>query len=119
MFYSSDQEWEAQQELLGDGYSNEFQRVYAQSAMQHPLRDERALAAQLHAAGRVVVVAALEVCCPVTDGLIGCDYLVVGNFATRIEALTYLGDCDQETRFIYEPAPAAAVEPTQDDQCPF
>jgi hypothetical protein len=122
MFYSQEQYDEAQREALGDGCSNEFQRCYEQSRLERPLRDEHTKAARLHAAGRVVVCASYEVCCPVTDGLIGYDWVVLKHFASREDALAYLGDGEDESCHIYTPEPPQAPAPQipiTDDDIPF
>src|SRR6267142_6864203 len=125
MFYSQEQYDEYQADLHGDGFSNEYQRAYFVSRMNHPIKDERALAARLHAAGRVVVCAEYEVCCPTTDGLIGYDWVVCKDFATRDEALAYIGyDEDQaDGCFIFMPMPEPTAPVPQaaidDDDIPF
>jgi hypothetical protein len=122
MFYSQEAYDEYQADLAGDGFRNEYQRAYFVSRMNRPLKDEHALAARLHAAGRVVVCAEYEVCCPTTDGLIGYDWVVLKDFATREDALAYLGDGEDESCHIYtpEPPPAPAPQtPIEDDEIPF
>jgi hypothetical protein len=101
----------AQTDDLGDGYTNEYQRCYAESRLNRPLQDQRPCAKFLHAIGRVVVVAQYEVCCPVTDGLIGYDFVVCAHFSTHAQAVHYLGadgdlrDWVPDERYIYDPAP--------------
>jgi hypothetical protein len=121
MFYSQAQYDEAQREALGDGYSNEFQRCYEQSRLERPLRDEHTKAARLYAAGRVVVCANYEVCCPVTDALIGYDFVVLGDYASIEEAALDIAP-DWEGPFIFEPEPEpeAAPQPAPNfDDIPF
>src|ERR1700751_382473 len=102
LYYSEEQYNEAQAASLGDGYSNEFQRCYAQSQIRRPLHNQRPLAAFLHAIGRVVVCGEWEACCPVTDGLLGCDWVVLGHFTTRAQAHEAF-NCASSEVFIYEP----------------
>jgi hypothetical protein len=126
MFYSQEQYDEYEREAWGDGFSNEYQRCYFQSRMERQLKDERDEAARLYQAGRYVVCAEWEVCCPTTDGLIGYDWVVLKDFATREEAQAYIG-LDPEDRcegvFLYAPVPK--LEPQQpavpewDDEIPF
>jgi hypothetical protein len=127
MFFSEEQYREYQDELLGDGYSNEFQRVYAQSRMRTTIPNERDYAARLHAQGLYVVCSEYEVCCPYTDGLLGYAFVVERSFDTREAAEAYIG-VDPEDRpegiFLYSPPPApapapAAVEDDDDDEIPF
>ncbi len=92
---------------------------------QEPMKNERALAARLYATGQVVVCGEWEVCCPITDGLIGYDWVVLRDFATYPEAYAYIGQGENrpEGVFIYVPAPPSpVVEPTpieDDDDLPF
>lgn len=124
LFYSEEQYREYQDDLMGDGYSNEYQRVHALSAMERPLKDERAEAARLHARGRFVVCAEWEWCCPYTDGLIGYDWVVLKDFETELEAREYIG-LDPEDReegvFLYQP-PVERLQPSvvdETDEIPF
>jgi hypothetical protein len=118
MFYSQAQYDEAQRDLLGDGYSNEFQRCYEQSRLERPLRNQRAEAAALTALGRHVVCAQYEVTCPVTDGLIGYDFIIIMICKSRHQAEILTSSSDEV--FIFEPEPAPAPRtPTEDDDIPF
>jgi len=123
-FYSDEQYDEFQRDLGGDGHHNEYSRAFEHSRMrQEPMKDERALAARLHAAGRVVVCGEWEVCCPITDGLIGYDWVVLRDFATEAEALAYAGQGEDRPDgiFIYVPPKASGPQtPIDDDgQIPF
>jgi hypothetical protein len=119
-FYSQEQYDEYERDLEGgDGFTNEFQRCYHDSRIRRPIKAEHTKAEQLHALGRVVVCASWEVCCPVTDGLIGYDFVVIGDFATREEALQATGldtrEYDGDGRFIFEPEPATPPAPALRD----
>jgi hypothetical protein len=125
MFYSQEQYDEYEREQWGDGFSNEYQRCYFQSRLERQLKDERDQAARLYQAGRYVVCAEWEVCCPTTDGLIGYDWVVLKDFATREEAKAYIGEPDEaEGVFLYHP-PALRLDPAPapvkefDDELPF
>jgi hypothetical protein len=119
MFYSQEQYDEYQRELAGgDGYSNEFQRCYEQSRLNRPIKNERAEAARYHAAGYFVVCATWEVCCPVTDGLIGYDFVIVKacDSLRQAQILTE----SSESVFLFEPEPPQApAAPVIDDEIPF
>jgi hypothetical protein len=120
MFYSQEAYDEYQADLYGDGFANEYQRTYFVSQLARPIKDERACAAKLHAAGRVVVCANYEVCCPVTDALIGYDFVIIGDYASIEEAAIETAP-DREGPFIFEPEPPQAPAPqsTDNDEIPF
>jgi hypothetical protein len=120
-FYSQEAYDEYQRDLAGDGYTNEFQRCFEESRIRRPIKNERPLAQALHAAGRVVVCANYEVCCPVTDALIGYDFVVLGDYASVSEAALDTAP-DWEGPFIFEPEPpqeAPVASARADDDIPF
>lgn len=119
MFYSDEQYEEYQRDLAGDGYHNEFQRAFAQSQIARPLVNQRAEAAALNAAGKYVVCNEIEVCCSITDGLIGYDFVIV-------KACDYLHQAEilvaaSYDSFIFQPELPGLVEQTavNDDEIPF
>lgn len=122
MFYSEEQYEEYQRDLLGDGYTNEYQRVYAQSCMTTRLHNDEPEARRLTLAGKFVVMASLEVCCRFTDGLIGYDYVIQGVFDTLEEARMFLEQDGPSDIGIYRiPAPRLEPQPVEDigDEIPF
>jgi hypothetical protein len=112
---------EAQADALGDGFSNEYQRCYAESQLRRPLHNQRAVAKFLHAIGRVVVCGEWEACYPVTDGLLGYDWVVLAHFATRQQAREAF-ELNGPEVFIYEPETrpwSLAPVTTPEDDIPF
>jgi hypothetical protein len=120
MYYSEEQYYEASQEALGDGYSNEYQRCYAQSCAQTVVPNERDEAFRLHSQGLIVVCAQREVCCRVTDALIGYAFIVIGSYTSRTVAEICVKEYSDA--FIFEPAPPAPAplsQPINEDDIPF
>jgi hypothetical protein len=120
MYYSEEQYLEAHQELLGDGYSNEFQRAYAASQLGRLVINERAQAAALTAAGKYVVCAQQEVCCNVTDALLGYDFVIIKVCDTLAEAETLTAGSDYVFLFQPElPLEEQSTQSTDTDDLPF
>jgi hypothetical protein len=121
MYYSEEQYLEAHQELLGDGYSNEFQRAYAVSQLGRSVINERAQAAALTAAGKYVVCAEQEVCCNLTDALLGYDFVIIKVCEYLDEAETLIAGSDYV--FLFQPELPGLLPTEQstdtDDEIPF
>jgi len=128
MFYSQEQYDEAQEELLGDGFSNDMQRASFIFRMERPLRNERPEAELRTRLGKHVVMDSHAVYGP-CDEIIGDDHVIVGTFDTRAEAEELLARyddqdvCGEFSHWIFElPAPKPVVidEALEtDDACPF
>ena len=119
MFYSDAQYEEYQADLIGDGYQNEFQRAYAVSQLGRSVIDERPDAARLSAAGKFVVCVEHEVCCSVTDGLLGYDFVIIKVCDTHAQAEILVSS--SYDAFIYQPElPGLAPQtPINEDDIPF
>lgn len=117
--------YEAIEDMMGDGYSNEAQRASAYFVIERGgLKDQTPRAAALTAAGKVVVMVSGVVYGP-SDEVIGDDIEVDQVFDTEAEAEAYVAshvdnDCGYDYyHFVYRapvPVPAPVVE---DDDCPF
>jgi hypothetical protein len=126
-FYSQEQYREYQDEIWGDGYSNEYQRVAAQQLIFRPLRHEEPEARRLTLAGKFVVLHAFPRYCSITDGFLGEEKVIVKACDSQAEAEALVAevrhDDDGETQtYIYEfPAPVEArpIVEADDDDIPF
>lgn len=120
LFFSEEQYRDYQDELAGDGFSAEYQRAFFQSQLERPLRNDEPQARRLTLAGKFVVMASFEVCCPVTDGLIGYDYVIQGVFDSLDDAKRFLDQDGPEDIGIYRlPEVVASTVPDFDDEIPF
>jgi hypothetical protein len=129
LFYSQEQYDEYQRDLEGDGYSNEYQRCYAQSQILYPRKDESEQAKELTLAGKCVVMAYHERYCPVTDGFMHCDHLIERVCDSYEEAQAAVIEILEETAHgldvgIYQLPPEPKSQPVPavpdfDDSIPF
>ena len=129
-FTSEEAYYEALDEEMGDGYSNESQRAFAHSRNTIEIRNDRNKINALVAAGRFVVANHYPAFCPHTDAILGEATVIVSDHATREEANAAFdllaADADSDFYYSVEPferpaAPAvhytSAVDLT--DECPF
>src|SRR5436305_13228702 len=94
-----------QLEELGDGYSNEYQRVFAQSQSRNAqITDDRGLVQQFVAAGLHVVVQQVERYCPITDATTGYSEYLVSAHRLKSEALAVVSTVEyNEELGLYSP----------------
>jgi hypothetical protein len=112
-------------EIEDDGCRNEYQRAFARSQMQRERHDARDLAKRLAADGLFVVLEAVDVHCPITDGLLGQDYYIRAAFGDRkaAEAMcnAMQGHCDNVgivDSATYQP-PVSVAPASPDEDIPF
>ncbi len=112
-------------EEFGDGYSNEFQRAHAWSAMTTPRPHAFPKAEHLAAEGKFVLVSEHTVYCRITDGILGgaSHIEAVADTRAEIEAIlaAKLGDEYDETSYTILPRLKVAQAPVidQTDDIPF
>jgi hypothetical protein len=130
MFYSQEQYNEYQEDLWGDGYSNEYQRVAAQQLLERPLRNETLRARELTIEGKFVVLVSFPRYCRFTDGLLGQETVIEKIFDTDAQAQDWVAgyaadyyDADDARHWLY---PQVAFGPAKplfldeiDDEIPF
>lgn len=95
--YSSPQEQEHYDHVAGS-FQNEFQAAYALSKSEANIRNDSKLIREWVAKGLFVAVREHDVCCSITDGMIGRDIRIVGvcrNY-DRTVAMLKLGTYPQD-----------------------
>lgn len=106
-----------------DGYRNEFQRAAAWSSMNRPA-DQRLRALSLVQDGRFVAVCISPVHCRCTDAVIGDFVSILGDFATRAEAIACIEarqwDCDDRPEvWPHSVRETPVCAPVENDDIPF
>jgi hypothetical protein len=126
LFYSQEQYDEHQDELAGDGFSNELQRASFAARLENPPRNDRALAERLTLAGKHVVVMSAPYECRITSAVIGEDFVVVAFYDNKDDAEGHAWSlhervCDDASAYVYRALPPepAAPGPVIEDECPF
>lgn len=109
---------EEEEELFGDGYRNESQRVLAHSRATAEYPRQQAKIDALVAQGRFVIANHYPVFCPSTDAIIGEAICYVSDFATREEAEAVFTSLNIESdpEFYYALYP---VERQAEPEAPF
>lgn len=130
IFHSEEQYREYQDDLMGDGFSNEYQRASFQARLENPIRNETDEAARLVKAGKWVVMYTFPYYCRITSGVLGEEvliYKVCDSLAEAVAIRDDANDCSEDPEchcFLYQ-APAEPLEPRGpavpdfDDEIPF
>jgi hypothetical protein len=128
LYFSEEQYREALDELLGDGYSNEYQRASAESLMlRGGIPNQTAKAHELTLAGKFVVLCHWPFYCNVTSAILGEGVTIDVVFDSEADALAFEAqeaaqrhECDEAYSAIYRiPTAPAPYVADPDDDLPF